>query len=164
MDHSPLDDLHSLGHHQSQNPISSFHKALLSYGGDIMARVTRSSKHKATPTPTPTQTPTKPGKTDADTPLVSIETSTRNKDRVTKGPYQRQPRKKRSRDVKYKMKKKQQKSHGKREALASLSLTKAQREALRAELQGNKAAQKLADVVLEQQVEIDRLGKQLNRA
>lgn len=165
MDHSPLNDLQLPGPQQHQNRISSLHRAFLSYGGDIMARVTRSSKHKATPTPT--QTPTKPVKTDADTPIGSIETSTRKStrknDRVTKGPYKRQPRKKRSRDVKYKMKKRQQKSYGKREALASLSLTKAQREALRAELQGNKAGQKLADVILEQQEEIDRLGKQLNR-
>lgn len=126
-----------------------------------MARVTRSSKQLATPTPT--QTPTKPVKTNADTPIKSIEKSPQDKDRGTKGPYKRQPRKKRPRDVKYKIKKRQQKARGKREALASLSLTEAQREALRAELQGSKTAKDLADIVLEQQEEIDRLGKHFNR-
>lgn len=121
-----------------------------------MARVTRSSKHKATPT----ATPTKSAKAHADTPIESIESATGKKD--TKGPYQRKPRKNRSRDVKYKIKKRQQKSGGKREALASLDLTKAERETLRAGIQGNKTAQKLADVVLEQRAEIDRLGKQPN--
>lgn len=161
MDQSSLDHLHSPGYQQRQTRISSLHQTFLSYGGDIMARVTRSSKQKATPSPT--QTPTKPVKTNADTPIKSVEKSPQHKNRVTKGPYQRQPRKKRSRDVSYKIKKRQQKARGKREALASLSLTKAQRETLRAELQGNNTAKKLADVVLEQQAEIDRLGKQLNR-
>ncbi|KAJ4418240.1 hypothetical protein N0V82_005715 [Gnomoniopsis sp. IMI 355080] len=124
-----------------------------------MARVTRSSKHKATPTPTPTSTPTKPAKADADTAIESVETATRNKD--SKGPYQRKPRKRRSRDVKYKIKKRQQKSGEKRESPATLQFTKAERESLRAGLQGNENAQKLADIVFEQRAEIDRLGKQL---
>lgn len=124
-----------------------------------MARVTRSSKHKATPTPTPTSTPTKPIKADVDTPIDSVEIANGKKD--SKGPYQRKPRKKRSRDVKYKIKKRQQKSGERREALASLQFTKAEQESLHAGLQGNKNAQKLADVVFEQRAEIDRLGKQL---
>ncbi|KAJ4387528.1 hypothetical protein N0V93_008123 [Gnomoniopsis smithogilvyi] len=153
---TPTDQLQLPRSQERQNRISSLPKSLLTFGGDIMARVTRSSAHKATPTPTPT----KPADADADTLIESIETTTRRKD--SQGPYQRKPRKKRSRDVKYKIKKRQLKSGEKREALDSLDLPKAEQESLRAGSQGNKTAQKLVDVVLKQRAEINRLEKQLN--
>lgn len=138
--------------HQQQRPrqtrISALQHGLLSYGSDIMARVTRSSKHKATPAPTPT----KPAKADADTPLASVEAAPRNGDR--KGPYQRKPRNKRQRDAIYKRKKRRQTPGG----------TGTERETARGRLPGNnkKTSKLLPEAISAQRAEIERLRSQLH--
>lgn len=159
MDQStPSDHPQWPGHEQRDLGTVPLHQTLLNYGSDIMARITRSSRYKTTATPT--LTPTKPATTDADTPIDSVETAIRNKD--SKGPYTRQPRKRRQRDAKYKIKKRTKQVEGKKEALGTLNLPNVEKETLRAGVHGNKTAQKLVDAILEQRAELDRLAKQLN--
>lgn len=146
-----MDHLPSSAHRQRQDRISFLQQTLSSYGSDIMARITRSSKHKVTPA----STPTKPAPADADMPIESIEAPTRNKE--SKEPCQRKPRKKRQRDANYKLKRRGRRQTQQNKAgLATLNLAAPERE------KGNKTSQKLADIVLEQRAEIDRLRKQLH--
>lgn len=127
-------------------------------GNDIMARVTRSSKLKATPISTPTKTVK--AEADPDTPIASVEAPAGKKG--GKGPYARKPRKQRQRDLEYKKKKRAQQMELKSEKLKGLKLDSAERKALRAGIHGDSTSEKLSDVVLEQRAEIARLKKKLN--
>lgn len=125
-----------------------------------MARVTRSSKLKATPLSTPTKSPAATAKADPDTPIASVEIPAPKKD--TKGPYARKPRKKRTRDAIYKKKTRAQALEVRSKKLGKLKLDPAERDALRAGVHGHIASKKMSDALLEQRAEIARLRKQLN--